>query len=82
MITGAELLGVTPAQALEAYGEYFVGYVSKQGYDRLMACLGSNLAHFLLNLNNLHLHLCGATRTHGTAVAHSRGAAAAAHAAV
>lgn len=28
-----------------------------QGYDKLMACLGSNLAEFLGNLNNLHLHL-------------------------
>ena len=43
MITGAGLLGVTPAQALEAYG--------------LMQCLGSTLVTFLMALNDLHLHL-------------------------
>lgn len=57
VITGAELLGVTPAQALEAYGEYFVTYITKQGYDKVLLTLGSNLAQFLMNLNNLHLHL-------------------------
>ena len=30
VITGAGLLGVSPAEALEAYGQYFVGYVNKQ----------------------------------------------------
>jgi guanylate cyclase soluble subunit beta len=38
-------------------GEYFVSYVNAQGYDRVLMTLGSNLAQFLLNLNNLHLHL-------------------------
>ena len=57
MITGAGLLGVTPAQALEAYGHYFVGYVNKQGHEKLMQCLGSTLVTFLMALNDLHLHL-------------------------
>ncbi len=30
VITASGLLGVTPAQALEAYGVYFVEYVTKQ----------------------------------------------------
>lgn len=38
-------------------GEYFVTYVTNQGYDRVLLTLGSNLAQFLFNLNNLHLHL-------------------------
>jgi hypothetical protein len=28
-----------------------------QGYTKLLHCLGSNIAQFLQNLNNLHLHL-------------------------
>jgi guanylate cyclase soluble subunit beta len=28
-----------------------------QGYTKLLKCLGSNLAEFLQNLNDLHLHL-------------------------
>lgn len=31
--------------------------VSVQGYTRLLNVLGSNLAEFLQNLNDLHLHL-------------------------
>ncbi|GFR47155.1 hypothetical protein Agub_g8846, partial [Astrephomene gubernaculifera] len=55
--TASSLLGVTPAQALEAFGNYFVEYVCKQGYDKLLQSLGSNIAEFLQSLNNLHLHL-------------------------
>ena len=51
------MLGVTVPQALEAYGEFFVKYVAKQGYTKLLHCLGSNFIEFLRNLNNLHLHL-------------------------
>ena len=29
VITGAEMLGVTPATALELYGKFFVSYVQK-----------------------------------------------------
>ena len=57
VISGASLLGVTPAQALEAYGRYFVSYVNEQGHEKLLQCLGSNLVQFLQALNDLHLHL-------------------------
>lgn len=57
VLTGAKILGVTPAQALEAYGVYFVDYVTQQGYTKLLQSLGSTIADFLSNLNNLHLHL-------------------------
>ena len=30
VLTGAKILGVTPVQALQAYGEYFVKYVKAQ----------------------------------------------------
>ncbi|EFJ47487.1 guanylyl and adenylyl cyclase family member, partial [Volvox carteri f. nagariensis] len=57
VVTASNMLGVTPAQALEAYGVYFVDYVTKQGYGKLLHTLGSNIAEFLQSLNNLHLHL-------------------------
>ncbi|GLC33173.1 hypothetical protein PLESTB_000362800 [Pleodorina starrii] len=57
VMAAAGILGVTPTEALEAYGTYFVGYVTKQGYDKLLQTLGSNIAEFLQSLNNLHLHL-------------------------
>ncbi|PNH02901.1 Guanylate cyclase soluble subunit beta-1, partial [Tetrabaena socialis] len=46
VITGAGILGVTVPQALEAYGQYFVKYVIKQGYLRLLKSLGSNIAEW------------------------------------
>jgi serine/threonine protein kinase len=55
--TAAKHLGVSVDGALEAYGAYFVRHVADQGYTRLMQVLGPNLAAFLQNLNNLHLHL-------------------------
>ena len=44
---------MTPAQALEAYGRYFVTYVYRQGYEKLLLCLGDSLPELLENLNNL-----------------------------
>jgi hypothetical protein len=32
-------------------------HVESEGYDSLLRVLGSNLAEFLENLNNLHLHM-------------------------
>eukprot|EP00198_Chlamydomonas_reinhardtii_P011701 XP_001701038.1 guanylate cyclase [Chlamydomonas reinhardtii] len=57
VITASSILGVTPAQALEAYGVYFVEYTARLGYEKLLKSLGSNMAEFLKNLNDLHLHL-------------------------
>eukprot|EP00798_Chlamydomonas_sp_ICE-L_P003500 gene3500-13567_t len=55
--TGARVLGVSVDQALEAYGVYFVNYVSQQGYTKLLNVLGGDIVEFLENMNNLHLHL-------------------------
>lgn len=47
-------LGV-PAQAvLRAFGEYWVQYTGKAGYQTLMSAGGSTLQEFLVNLPNLH----------------------------
>lgn len=47
-------LGVAPAEVLRAFGEYWVQYTGKAGYQSLMAAGGSNLKEFLTNLPNLH----------------------------
>eukprot|EP00878_Enallax_costatus_P026891 GHUV01028902.1.p1 GENE.GHUV01028902.1~~GHUV01028902.1.p1 ORF type:complete len:767 (+),score=239.67 GHUV01028902.1:298-2598(+) len=57
IVTAAGVLGVSVNEALEAYGVYSVQHVTEQGYTKLLAVLGANVAEFLQNLNNLHLRL-------------------------
>jgi guanylate cyclase soluble subunit beta len=57
VVTSAAHLGVSPEDALEAYGTFFVSYVESLGYKKLLEILGNTLYDFLLNLNNLHLLL-------------------------
>ncbi len=57
MTAASEVLGVTPDAALEAYGAYFAKHVEQEGYDNMLRVLGSNIAEFLRNLNNLHMHM-------------------------
>jgi guanylate cyclase soluble subunit beta len=42
---------------LEAFGNHFLKYCQKNGYDKILRVLGSNLHDFLTNLDNLHDHL-------------------------
>ena len=42
---------------LENLGEYFVVFVREDGYDKLLRCLGDSLQEWLLNINNLTVHL-------------------------
>mmetsp|Transcript_38872 Transcript_38872/g.115659 ORF Transcript_38872/g.115659 Transcript_38872/m.115659 type:complete len:959 (-) Transcript_38872:492-3368(-) len=53
----AKKLGISLEGALEAYGVFFVGYVQRQGYSRLLSALGATLPEFFNNLNALHMHL-------------------------
>lgn len=47
-------LGLPAEAVLRAFGEYWVQYTGKAGYQALMAAGGSSLQEFLLNLPNLH----------------------------
>lgn len=38
-------------------GSHFIKYISLNGYDKIMAGLGTNLHDFLVNIDFLHLHL-------------------------
>lgn len=50
----SEVLKLSPAEVLSAFGEYWVLYTATEGYGELMAMAGDNLPDFLENLDNLH----------------------------
>lgn len=50
----SEVLGLSSAEILSAFGEYWVLYTATEGYGELMAMAGDNLPAFLQNLDNLH----------------------------
>jgi hypothetical protein len=50
-------LNCSPRDILEAFGEYWTLYTSKEGYGNLMKMMGSNIKEFLMNLNQLHVRI-------------------------
>lgn len=50
----SEVLGITPAQVLEAFGEYWVLYTAQEGYGPMLDAAGKTLREFLENLDALH----------------------------
>lgn len=52
-----EVLQLSPAQVMHAFGEYWVEFVSKTGYEALMEMSGDTLPEFLHNLDDLHTRL-------------------------
>ncbi|XP_037502993.2 guanylate cyclase soluble subunit beta-2-like [Rhipicephalus sanguineus] len=52
-----EVLGLDLDTCLEAFGEHFLYFCQQHGYDHILRVLGSNMADFLTNLDNLHDHL-------------------------
>ena len=50
----AEVLGLTVAQVLNAFGEYWVLKTGKEKYGSLMLAGGANLKEFLVNLPVFH----------------------------
>ena len=50
----SDILDLTPAQVLEAFGEYWTIYTAKEGYGELLSMSGSSFVEFLQNLDNLH----------------------------
>eukprot|EP00559_Dactyliosolen_fragilissimus_P009842 CAMPEP_0184855690 /NCGR_PEP_ID=MMETSP0580-20130426/842_1 /TAXON_ID=1118495 /ORGANISM="Dactyliosolen fragilissimus" /LENGTH=695 /DNA_ID=CAMNT_0027350255 /DNA_START=61 /DNA_END=2148 /DNA_ORIENTATION=- len=57
VVAASEVLGLTVDQVLEAFGQYFMEFTRKNGYENLLSCQGSNLRLWLSNLNALHDHL-------------------------
>jgi hypothetical protein len=50
----SEVLGISPDDALTAFGEFWVLYTGNAGYGDIMEMAGGNLRDFLFNLDNLH----------------------------
>jgi hypothetical protein len=53
----SEVLQITPAQVLEAFGEYWIIYTAANGYGDMFSMFGSTMAEFLANLDNLHVRV-------------------------
>lgn len=51
---GSEILGLSPAQIMQTFGEFWVQFTATEGYGELMDMAGDNLPDFLQNLDNLH----------------------------
>ena len=49
-----DVLGMSAAEILQAFGEYWVLYTAKVGYGEMLEMAGDKLPDFLQNLDNLH----------------------------
>lgn len=52
-----KLVGLSANEAGVQFGRFFVKAISRQGYDKLLHCLGRNIIDFMHNVNSLHLNL-------------------------
>jgi hypothetical protein len=53
----SEVLGLPGAEIMQAFGQYWVSYTNKVGYQELMEMVGDTLPEFLNNLDDLHSRL-------------------------
>uniref|UniRef100_A0A7S2EGV0 guanylate cyclase n=1 Tax=Ditylum brightwellii TaxID=49249 RepID=A0A7S2EGV0_9STRA len=57
VVAASDVLGIPVSGVLEAFGQFFMEFVRKNGYENLLRCQGSTLRLWLSNLNALHDHL-------------------------
>lgn len=50
----SEVLGLSPSEIMQAFGEFWVKFTAEEGYGELMDMSGDNLPEFLQNLDALH----------------------------
>ena len=50
----SEVLGLSPDQVLEAFGEHWIRYTGNNGYGPLLSAMGTTLPQFLGNLDMMH----------------------------
>jgi hypothetical protein len=53
----SETVGLSPADVLKAFGEYWVLFTAQEGYGNLLKMSGSTFKEFVLNLDNMHAHV-------------------------
>lgn len=51
---GSEVLGLSPAEIMQAFGEFWVEFTAQEGYGELLDMSGEDLPEFLQNLDNMH----------------------------
>lgn len=51
------VLGLSAAEIMQAFGQFWVQYTASEGYGELMDMSGDNLPEFLENLDNLHARI-------------------------
>lgn len=50
----SEVLGLSAAEVLEAFGEHWIRYTGDQGYGSMLSAMGRTLPQFLGNLDSMH----------------------------
>lgn len=50
----SDVLGMSEAEVLEAFGEHWILYTGAQGYGPMLTAMGSTLPQFLGNLDSMH----------------------------
>lgn len=50
----SQVLGLSPAEIMQAFGEYWVQYTAQEGFGEIIDMCGDSLPEFLENLDNLH----------------------------
>lgn len=50
----SEILELSPAEVLEAFGEHWILYTGRKGYGPLLSAMGTTLPQFLGNLDAMH----------------------------
>lgn len=50
----SEILGLSQADVLEAFGEHWILYTGRKGYGPLLSAMGTTLPQFLGNLDAMH----------------------------
>ncbi|AKG20914.1 heme NO-binding domain-containing protein [Calothrix sp. 336/3] len=53
----SEILGLTSAEIMQAFGEFWIQYTTEAGYGELLDMSGDDLPEVLENLDNLHTRL-------------------------
>jgi hypothetical protein len=51
------VLNLSPAQIMEAFGEFWVEYTAQEGYGEMLDMSGDDLPEFLQNLDNMHARI-------------------------
>ncbi|BAZ14028.1 heme NO binding domain-containing protein [Calothrix sp. NIES-4071] len=54
VVAASQVLGISTAEVMQAFGEFWVSYTGKEGYGEMMDMGGDNLPEFLGNLDELH----------------------------